>query len=426
MELSKIPPVETKMDRRSPDERATQLHGPLLLFARMVWVLLVLATEGLFVASLPAYFGLLQTVCQDGRCAYGQLSAQAAHSLQQFGLSSRAYAIVSLVFVVGLAVFCFICCCIICFRRSNDWMALLVSYIFCVGSTTCVAITVGTSHTTLTNLNQILSVFVFISFYIVFCLFPDGRFVPTWSRWFAIFYSAFIVSGAILSPNPFEMALLPRIGAVLSLFSFFGFLIGFQMYRFRHVSNTVQRQQTKWVLYGFSATVCVIVGGALPVYIWPGSLYSVLFNFAYMCVIILIPLTLAIAILRYQLWDVDVLIKLTLVYSILTALLLLFYVGLIVLLENGWRALFGEGNAITIVASTLIMAALFQPLRLLVQRAIDRRFYRSKYNTRLLLDSFSATMRNELNLEQVSEQLALVVEETMQPTHISLWLRKNR
>jgi hypothetical protein len=139
----------------------------------------------------------------------------------------------------------------------------------------------------------------------------------------------------------------------------------------------------------------------------------------------LIPLSIASAILRSHLWDIDVLINKALVYGTLTVLLALFYVSLVIGLGSLVRIFRGQvsQSPIVIVASTLAIAALFQPLRHRLQRFIDRRFYRSKYDAAKTLEAFSATLRNEVDLGQLREQLLNVVQETMQPTHVSLWLR---
>ena len=128
--------------------------------------------------------------------------------------------------------------------------------------------------------------------------------------------------------------------------------------------------------------------------------------------------------LRSRLWDIDVLINRTLVYGTLTASLALIYVGLVIGLQALLRGLISQDNSVAIVISTLAIAALFQPLRHGIQRSIDRRFYRSKYDARRIIDAFSTTLRAETDLTQLSEQLVAVVQETMQPAHVSLWLRK--
>lgn len=204
-----------------------------------------------------------------------------------------------------------------------------------------------------------------------------------------------------------------------------------QVYRYYFASSSQQRQQTKWVVFGISiAVVGNIMARLLATFVLPSllpgsSLVNAIEVILISCSMLMIPPTLAIAILYSRLWDIDVIINRTLVYGFLTATLALVYIGLVIGLQFLLRGL-TEGNQLAIIGSTLIIAALFQPLRQHIQTAIDRRFYRRKYDAALTLEAFSSTLRNELDLEQLSEQLTSVVEETIQPAHVSLWLRKTK
>jgi hypothetical protein len=138
-----------------------------------------------------------------------------------------------------------------------------------------------------------------------------------------------------------------------------------------------------------------------------------------------IPIAIGIAILRYRLYDIDLLINRTLVYGALTLMLALVYFGGVTATQVVFRALTGqeEQPQLTIVVSTLVIAALFTPLRRRIQSFIDRRFYRNKYDARKTLEAFSAKLRNDADLEALSDDLVGIVRETMQPAHVSLWLR---
>ena len=144
--------------------------------------------------------------------------------------------------------------------------------------------------------------------------------------------------------------------------------------------------------------------------IWPAAL-------------LLIPISIGFSIFRYRLYDIDLLINRTLVYGTLTVLLALLYFGLIFVLQSLFQGLFHQNNAVAIVVSTIVIYAVFQPLRHRIQQFIDRRFYRSKYDAARTLEAFSATLRNEVDLGQLRENLLNVVQDTMEPAHVSLWLR---
>jgi hypothetical protein len=137
------------------------------------------------------------------------------------------------------------------------------------------------------------------------------------------------------------------------------------------------------------------------------------------------PIAIGIAILRYRLYDIDLLINRTLVYGSLTAMLVTLYFGGIVVLQRMFVFLTGQQSTLAVVASTLLIAALFTPLRRRIQSFIDRRFYRRKYDARKTLEAFSTKLKNETDLEALNNDLVGVVRETMQPAHVSLWLRSD-
>jgi len=209
-----------------------------------------------------------------------------------------------------------------------------------------------------------------------------------------------------------------------------GGMLVVQIYRYRRVSTPTQRQQTKWVVYGVTLGVGGFVllslfGGFFPSLFPTGSLADLISRAAITGLMLLLPFSIGVAVWRSRLWEIDRIINQTLVYATLTVTLALVYAAFIIGLPLLVHELTGQiaNSPLILVGSTLAIAALFQPLRKRIQQVIDRRFYRRKYDAALTLAAFSTTLRSEVDLHELSEQFLAVVEETMQPAHISLWLR---
>ena len=194
--------------------------------------------------------------------------------------------------------------------------------------------------------------------------------------------------------------------------------------RYRRANDT-ERVQIKWLLYACAVFVAVYVGGTLAGLGGSNSVAGLIWELFFGLSLVAFPVAIGIAILRYRLFEIDVIINRTLVYGTLTATLALAYLGSVVLLQQVFRFLAGQGtNQPAIVASTLLIAALFQPLRRRIQASIDRRFFRRKYDAVRILASFSANLRDEVEMDRLTNDLVGVVDETLQPAHVSLWLRK--
>ena len=285
---------------------------------------------------------------------------------------------------------------------------------------------------------------VFALFALVFLLFPDGR-LPS-RRWRPVVWLELVAVvclvafafkpgeldnlGLVRVTNPFGVqgaaALLGTLGLVGLLMTLAVAVAGgiSLVLRFRRARG-VERQQIKW--FAFSGVVFCAVFAAGP-FLWalPKSpatawIWPVLF----LAGASTIPVAVGIAILKYRLYDIDLLINRTLVYGSLTALLAAAYVGSVVSLQSVFRALTGKESTLAVVASTLVIAALFNPLRRRVQAFVDRRFYRHKYDAAKTLAAFNSRLRDETNLDALSNDVIGVVRETLQPAHISLWLRRD-
>ncbi|MDQ3911314.1 MAG: hypothetical protein M3305_06010 [Actinomycetota bacterium] len=189
-----------------------------------------------------------------------------------------------------------------------------------------------------------------------------------------------------------------------------------------HRSGGIERQQIKWPTY----TGVVAASGNIVTYIIAEALGLRWLGWAGFVLVIVgliaFPISMGIAISRYRLYEIDLIINRTLVYGALTISLALVYVGGVISLQYLLRLLTGEESNLAIVASTLIIAALFHPLRRRIQSFVDQRFYRRKYDARKTLEAFGSRLRDETDLETITEDLVGVVRETMQPVHVSVWL----
>jgi hypothetical protein len=269
-------------------------------------------------------------------------------------------------------------------------------------------------------------------------LFPNGRLPSTRWRWFARLSVLLTLVGAVLaafSPGPIVLGLpairnplgidgLPSAYKPVQVLMLLLIAVAVVSLVMRQLyARGVERQQTKWFTY----TTAVAASGAIFQYIISEPLELVwLGGVAYILVLIGlvgIPISMGIAITRYRLYDIDLLMNRTLVYGSLTAMLVALYFGGIVVLQTLIVALTGQQSTLAVVASTLAIAALFVPLRRRVQGFVDRRFYRRKYDARKTLEAFSAKLRDETDLEALNSELVGVVRETMQPAHVSMWLR---
>jgi hypothetical protein len=193
------------------------------------------------------------------------------------------------------------------------------------------------------------------------------------------------------------------------------------------------RQQIKWIAFAASLVALVYLIAMVASFIHPSEAWTTvgsvwwlnLLTIAALLSFVTIPIAVGFAVLKYRLYDIDFIINRTLVYGSLTVLLVLVYFGGVAASETIFRTLTGQERQpqLAIVVSTLVIAALFNPLRRLFQSFIDRRFYRRKYDAAKTLEAFSAKLRDETNLDALREDLTSVVRETMQPAHVSLWLR---
>ena len=413
-----IPGQATRSYDRSGAPR-TRLRGRRLILARVAWVAAVILIVVPFLAMLPAYYTALQTPCTGGMATCGgfQPTPDSAQALQRLGLSVSAYATFTLALTIALALLCFAISAVIFWRRSDDWMALLVAL--------AVVATVTFNENDVYGMNsvwaELTNVFFILAsglYVLVLSLSSDGRFVPRWTRWLLLCWVVAALVSIIYPSMVYSFVWYAEL--VLLMIAAF--------YRYRHASSPLQRQQGKWLIFGGCVAVLIIVGLTVLPFLFPslwqaGSFYQLVLGPAFMVIEFIFPLCLGLAILRFGFLDIDIIIHRTLVYSTLTFLLAVIYEVSVFTLESftGGLTLI-RGNQLALVASTLLIGVLFKPLHDRTRALIDRRFYRRKYDAARTLAAFSATIRDEVDLNQLCTKLTAVVEETMQPAHVSLWL----
>src|SRR5215216_3586870 len=267
-------------------------------------------------------------------------------------------------------------------------------------------------------------------------LFPTGRLPSGRWRWLAWLTGAFVLVGVVLSAfssgayfgalgpirNPLGIEGFTNVYAAILYTSAPLLYVAIALAVFMRLRRAVgvERQQLKWFAYAVAIFAIATTLNVITIAIDAPRWYEWAENAIFTAAGTTIPISIGIAILRYRLYDIDILINRTLVYGSLTVTL---YFGGIVVLQRIFVVLTGQQSTLAVVASTLVIAALFTPLRRRIQGFIDRRFYRRKYDARKTLEAFSATLRDETDLEALNSELVGVVRETMQPAHVSVWLR---
>ena len=404
----------------------------------IVFFAIALACNGAYLVSglvsIPAYYqrvttqtiepyviGLTPTLNTD---TVAREAVERGLSLQGYALLQIAVTTLVALALTGTAV-------LIVWRAWRQWYAWYTAFVFVF-----LAGYVLRDVTIVARLlpSQVLAVSPIFWFLLIpyFYFFPDGLAVPQRSLWLVgplVVYHMLLQ--AIIVISYFRVDNLGGVGTInwrtgqgfviLPVLLNFLIVLICQVYRYARVSTPTQRQQMKWFLFGFG-----LMGVAFSVgFITRGQGGLVDDLIATAVAFLALPITLAIAILRYRLWDIDVIIRKTLVYTVLTALIALIYFGGVVLVQQLTRSITASSD-LAIAVSTLIIAALFFPLRRRVQNAIDRRFYRRKYDAAKTLAAFGVTVRDEVELEKLTAELINVVNETMQPASVSLWLKAEK
>jgi signal transduction histidine kinase len=359
-----VPSTSTRSSDQSgaPD---TRLRGRSLILARVTWIAAVTLIVVPFLTMLPAYYTFLQTVCTGALCGSAQPTPESAQALQRLGLSVSTYAAFILALTLALAFVYFTLGTVIFWRRSDDWMALLVG-LMVVATVTLNGGGAYSMNSAWLMLSFVLFVLGTSVYVLVLALFPDGRFVPRWTRWLLL---CWVVAALLSFMYPMNYTLVWYAALVLIVIA--------QVYRYRTASSPLERQQSKWLLFSGCVAFLLIVGLKVPPFFFPslgqaGSFYQLMITPAYLVLSLIWPICVGIAILRYRLYDIDIIIHRTLLYGMLTACVVALYVLVVV----GLGALLQtKGNLGLSLLATGLIAVLIQPLHTRLQRAVNRLLY---------------------------------------------------
>ena len=414
------------------NEEVQILPLPWLRFLQVIYLALTILTLSKFSWSTIIYYRAANEICTADitNCHNRFLPTQQdvvslqtdSITLKQWAVYQIAYRSVVMIVFSGVSFIIFV-------KKKHNPATLIISLAMLLFGT------IGFNGTLIDRYPQFSLLFNFflyltyISFQFFFFTFPTGKIVPNW-LWLIILISS-IVFGLDFTLN--ETTKANVFYQVLSNLVWFSIFLGgsaVQVYRYRQISNTAERQQTKWVVTGITLWAgLVLISFSVPStrnltdISTPYSAKQMLLLAPLNLASAIIPITIVIAIMRYRLWDIDLIIRRTLQYSLLTGLLSLVFFGGGGLLQALLGAFGGQSSPLIIVLTTLLIAALFNPLRLRLQSFIDRRFYRQKYDAEKALAEFADGARSETDLRQLSNHLTLTVQSTLHPQTISLWMQ---
>jgi signal transduction histidine kinase len=404
----------TRISRRSGAPH-TRLSGRGLLLARVAWVIVVSLIVVLFLARLPAYYTALHTVCAYPACGYVQPTLDTAQALQKLGLSVNAYAALTLALELALALLCFTLGAVIFWRRSNDWTALL-------GALAVVASVALNGNVFSMDMSSAwgwiaMSLYVFGGgLYLLVLSLADGRFVTRWAPLLLLCWVVAVIHFFIYMNIVY--ALVWSAALVLLLIA--------QGYHHRTAASPLQRQQSKWFILGGCVEVLISVGTLAPLLIFPslgqnGSFYQLVNALALLVLSFVFPICIAIGILRYRLYDIEIIIRRTLVYGILTVCV----VGVYVLVVGGLGALIGtSGNLLISLLAAGLVAVLFQPLRALLQRGVNRLLYGQRDEPYAVITRLSQRLKSTLAPDTVLSTIVETVAQALKLPYAAILLKQ--
>lgn len=419
-------------EKQKTSDRSTETGPTLAILMNITWWVLVAVNLTLFLIAVPVEY----------RSHIASSTRDFTPALERLRLSPTFYAILRTGLDASTILSFTAIGIVIILRKPRDWMVFLTA-IACMTFSTMFIPTliqlaeaqpvfrVPASFIRMIGLAASVIVFLF--------LFPNGRFTPRITRWLAAIWAGLSLWWWINPAAPANIVHLTDWNTGMAktvglLFGAYSIGVAAQIWRYRTTTDPGQKQQIKWFLYG---AVSGLLGFGLyyaGLILFPVLSRPDLPRLVYMLVglpvyhfsILMVPLSLAVAISRFRLWDLDLVINRSLVFSIVTGLIIAGYALAVIILEQFFHLSMGwDRSPLAIALSTLLIAFTFAPLRNIIQARVDRRFYRKKYSDEKAITALSMKLRDEVDINRLAEALLTTIDETMQPEHVSLWLREN-
>src|SRR5260370_20515275 len=424
-----------KPDMAIPHATSTRVRGRRLLLMRLGWTFLTVFNLVVFFVSIPTYYAQLFVLCMDPRqgCIIGRLTPGNAQTLHQLGISLSSYAAytlaisivaTSIFLIVGLVLF---------WRKSDDWMAVFAStglLIFagaCDARASAIAL-LGGAPILLTLLGVLATLILGVGGYcglgLFFSLVPSGRPIPGFAWTLVFLWLVQIIPWALPPDSPFQVLNWPRLLFAGGQLLLWGTSMGVQLHPYSLVSDRVQRQQCKWLIFGFALALLIDIPyfglqGLFPALAAASSPYQLFYATVRELFLVFIPLAIGIAMLRYRLWDIDLIINRTLVYGALT----LCVIGLYVLVVVGLGTLIQvQGNVLLSLLATGLIAVLFQPLRLRLQRGVNHLMYGERDEPYAVLTRLGSHLEATLVPEKVLPTIVETVAQALKLPYVAIAL----
>jgi len=396
--------------------------------AELIWVGLALLGLGLALASIPAEWRHFMTVCGGGAaCSEPHLTPARVEQLRAFGLPATAFAAYLLIIESLWAVTYIAVGATIIWRRSDQAMAVLAAlFLLTFGLSDSF---LGAGGAPYEGRPLIVQAFEFVGFgslLLFLFLFPQGRFVPRWSAWLALLAIAWQVGETFFRTSGLSTQSWPPLLAYLPTLLTLGSVVAVQVYRHLRVSDAVERQQAKWVVFGVIVTVLGFLAIGVLIAVTGPSPQNVFVFLAgattYYLVLLPLPVSIAVAVLRHRLWGVDVILNRTLVYGALTALV----IGIFVLIVGGLGQLFNSrANPVLSLLATALLAVLFQPMRVRLQKAANRLVYGQRDEPYAALSRLGQRLEATLAQDAVLSTIVSTVAATLKLPYAAIALERD-